>query len=370
MPQIDSKALNTMLKNGELANIYYIYGTDIEGVEKMTKNIIKSAVGDNEDFALTKTDGKYVDFSSLEDTIGMMPMMSDYNCILINDYNCEKPFDDMRGKKAEDINKKLIEILKNIPPATVVVFNVTGFEIETKFDYKSKKTVIKDKNKKLADFAAKNGILCEINTKTANELAKDITNKISARGGMISLANAKNLAEMCLCDTVALNNEIDKLCVYAQGREITLDMLNLLVHRQNDITVYKLANAVALMDKNTALTAIDELNIDYSNKMMIFTVIANTFIDLYRASCAVKSRKTVDDTVNDFGYGANRAFVVRNAFRDCSRMSTERLRDCVKILRDTALQLNSTADDPRIILEQAVVKMLMTNNQRRIYDKN
>ena len=64
MPQIDSKALNTMLKNGELANIYYIYGTDIEGVEKMTKNIIKSAVDDNEDFALTKTDGKYVDFSS------------------------------------------------------------------------------------------------------------------------------------------------------------------------------------------------------------------------------------------------------------------------------------------------------------------
>ena len=250
MPQIDSKALYTMLRNGELANIYYIYGTDIEGVEKMTKNIIKSAVGDNEDFALTKTGGKYVDFSSLEDTIGMMPMMSDYNCILINDYNCEKPFDDMRGKKAEDINKKLIEILKNIPPATVVVFNVTGFEIETKFDYKSKKTVIKDKNKKLADFAAKNGILCEINTKTANELAKDITNKISARGGMISLANAKNLAEMCLCDTVALNNEIDKLCVYAQGREITLDMLNLLVHRQNDITVYKLANAVVSMENS------------------------------------------------------------------------------------------------------------------------
>ncbi|MBR1591925.1 MAG: DNA polymerase III subunit delta [Ruminococcus sp.] len=368
MPQLDQKSLISRLKKNQLANIYYIYGSDIISVENITRQIVKAAVGDNEEFALTKINGKYIDLSSLEDTIGMMPMMSDYNCILINDYNCEKPLEDMRGRKAEDINKQLFNILKDIPPATVVIFNVTGFEVETRYDYKSRKNVIKDKNKKLADLAAKNGILCECAVKNANELAKDIVNKVSSRGGMIRLENARELAEMCLCDTIAVNNEIDKLCAYAQGREITGDIINLLVRRQNDMTVYKLANAVALMDRNAAFGAIDELNIDNNNKMLILTVVSGTFVDLYRAACAIKSGKSIDDTVRDFGYPANRAFVMKNAFRDCSGMSINRLRDCVKIMRDTAVQFSSSSTEPRIILEQAVTKMLMTKNQRRIYD--
>ena len=362
MPQIDPKSLSAQLKKGQLANLYYIYGSDINSVEQITRQIIKTAVGDNEEFALTKINAKYIDLPSLDDTVSMMPMISDYNCILINDYNCEKPLDDMRGRKAEDINKKLLDILKNIPPATIVILNVTGFVIETKYDYKSGKNIIKDKNKKLADFASKNGILCECAVKNSNDLAKDIVNKVSARGGMIRLENARQIAEMCLCDTLAINNEIDKLCMYAQGREITEDMINLLVHRQNDMTVYKLANAVAFMDRFTAFKAIDELNIDYSNKLYIFSAIANTFIDLYRAACGKQSGKNIDDVANDFGYAANRAFVVKNAFRDCSRMSISRLRECIKIMRDTAVQFNSTYTDPRIILEQAVAKMFITKN--------
>ena len=49
--------------------------------------------------------------------MGMMPMMSGLQLHTYKrDYNCEKPFDDMRGKKSEeDINKKLIEILKKYP---------------------------------------------------------------------------------------------------------------------------------------------------------------------------------------------------------------------------------------------------------------
>ena len=55
----------------------------------------------------------------------------------------------------EDITKSLIEALKKIPQQTVVIFNVTGF------DLKNGKKTITGKNKKLVDFAAKNGIVCE-----------------------------------------------------------------------------------------------------------------------------------------------------------------------------------------------------------------
>lgn len=354
MPYTDAKTIAAQLKKDELKNFYYLFGADVPAVEKLTRMVIKAAVGDNEEFALNKFNGRKLDFSELYDTMQMMPMMSEYNCILVNDYNCEKPREDMRGQSAEELNKKLMEVLKEIPPQTVVIFNVTGFEV------KSKKGKVTDKNKKLADFADKNGIICESALKTANELSKDIAARVSARGGMISVNNARELAEMCLSDPLTINNEIDKLCAYADGREITLDMLHELVHVQSDMTSFRLADAVSSMNRKAAFEAIDEMNIDSKNRAEVMAVITGAFIDMYRAACARQAGRGVNDVMSDFGYKWE--FKVKNAFRDSSRMSVRRLRACLGILRDTAVQLNSSPLDPRTAIEEAVIRMLMTRN--------
>lgn len=363
MAKTDSKTLISSLKKGELSRIYYLFGADVTGVERMTKQIIKAAVADNADFALTKLNGRRFDLSELYDLIGQFPMMSEYNCILINDYNCEKPYEEMRGKSADDVTKKLLEILKDIPPQTVVIFNVTGFEIKVQRDYKSGQNIIKDKNKKLADFAAKNGVLCEFPMKTPAELSKIIAAKVSARGGLISLENGRELAEMCLCDELAVENEIEKLCAYADGREIDRTMIHELVHVQNDTTVYNLANAVASLNAQAAFEAINELNVDVENRSIVLYAITSAFLDLYRAACAKKCGVTPEKTAADFDYG-KRTFLVKNAFRDSSRMSIERLRQCIIILRDTTLKLNTSPSDPRVAVEQAVTKMLNLSDKR------
>ncbi|MBP5378198.1 MAG: DNA polymerase III subunit delta [Ruminococcus sp.] len=360
MPQTDPKTIKAELKKGGLKNLYYIFGKNIPEVEKLTKQIIKAAVGDNEDFALNKIDGRYLDTSELYDMMQMMPMMSEYNCILINDYNCEKPRENMAGLRVEDLNKKLIEVLKDIPSQTIVIFNVTGFEIAAKTDYKTGKSIIKDKNKKLADLAAKEGALVECPIKNENELAKDIAASVSARGALISLDRARELAEMCQSDTLTICNEIDKLCSYVGSGEITSDVLYNLVHRQSDVTFFKLADAVAAFNKRAAFEALDELMQDRDNRGAVLANITGSFIDMYRAACARKRGKQIQDVKDDFSYIWD--FKVKNAFRDSSRMSIRRLRDCIKILRDTNIILNSGGGDEKTILEQTVTKMLMTKN--------
>lgn len=348
----DQKTIISRLRKGELDNLYYIYGQNVTGVQTVTKHIIRTAVGDNEEFALTRLDGKKIDFSELYDMIQMMPMMSDYNCILINDYNCEKPREEMRGQTSDTFNKKLIETIKEIPPYTVVIFNVTGFEVKTK------KGKITDKNKKLADFAAKNGIVCEMGLLSPAEMTDFIISEVSVGGAGISKNNARELADMCLYDILTVRNEIDKLCAFAQGKEITHDMLNLLVHRQSNVTVFQLADAVAAFNQRAAFNALDELMTDKNNRGSVLANITNSFLDMYRASCARNSGKNISDVMSDYSYVWE--FKVKNAFRDSSRMSTARIRACIKILRDTAVQLNSTGTDEKIVLEQAVTRMLMT----------
>ncbi|WP_173385140.1 DNA polymerase III subunit delta [Ruminococcus flavefaciens] len=360
MPQTDPKTIKAQLKKGELKNIYYIFGKNVPEVEKLTKQIIKAAVGENDDFALNKLEGRYLDISELYDMIQMVPMMSEYNCILINDYNCEKPREVMAGIRAEDVNKKLLDALKDIPPQTVVIFNVTGFEVPVKNDFKTGRSVIKDKNKKLFDYAAKVGEAVECPIKSENELAKDIAASVSARGGLISLDNARELADMCQSDTLTIRNEIDKLCAYAGKNEITSDILHNLVHRQSDATFYKLADAVAAFNKRAAFDALDELMQDRDNRGAVLGNITASFIDMYRAACARQKGRQIADVKADFGYVWE--FKVKNAFRDSSRMSIRRLRQCVEILRDTNMMLNSGSCDEKIVLEQTVTKMLMTKN--------
>ncbi|MGN0581019.1 MAG: DNA polymerase III subunit delta [Ruminococcus sp.] len=346
MAQIDPKTLMSQLKKGELQNFYYIYGQDISTVESLTAAIIKKAVGDNTDFALNKLEGGNLDVSKFRDMAEMMPMMSEYNCILVNDYNCET--------QREEVTKALIEALKAIPPATIVIFNITGFDV------KDGKKKIQGKNKKLADLAVKIGIACEAPLKTASDLAKEICTKVSVRGGMITLPAARELAEMCLCDTLMISNEVDKLCSYAGSNEITVDTVHLLVPRQNDVSVFNLADAVAAFNKKAAFDALDELFAQRANPNSILGSISGVFIDMYRAVCAKRSGKSLNDVISDFEYKWD--FKVKNAFRNTSRMSVRRIRACITVLRDTAFKLNSSAADPKILIEEAVTQMLAVKN--------
>ena len=361
MSILEPKAIAPALKKGEVSNIYYIYGTDVTEVERVTGQIIKAVVGDAEDFALTKLQGRLLDFDSLYDLVQMMPMMSEYNCILINDYNFEKPAENMRGHTADFYNDRLMSIIKEIPPQTVVICNVTGFSVATKYDSKKRDYVISDKNKKLADYAAKNGVVCKCSKRTPQELSKTIANKASARGGMIPVRTAERLAQMCLCDSLRIDNEIEKLCAYAAGREITMEMLDELVHEDSEMTGFKLAAAVASMNSRAAFDAIDEMNIDDKNRMMVLSAVQTTFLDLYRAAIAVNSGVGVDQVVSDFGY-YGRKFAVEKAFRDCRKMSVRKYRGCIKILRDINVLLNSSAADPKTVFEEAVTKMLALKN--------
>ena len=364
MPITDPKALKAKLKKGEFDNIYYIFGQNVPEVDKLTKLIIKTAIGDNEEFALTRYEGRYLDFSELYDTVQMMPMMADYNCILINDYNCERPRENMAGLKADDITKKLLEAIKEIPPQTIVIFNVTGFEIDIRYDYKTKSNIIKDKNKKLADFAAKHGLAIECAVKNAQELAKDIAASVSARGGFISVRTAQEIAELCHCDTLCIKNEIDKLCSYSGSSEITSELVRDMVHYESGVTPYNLADAVISFNEKAAFEALDELMANKDNRGVVLNAIMSSFLDIYRIQCARRCGKSADAVKQDFAY-YSRGFAIDKLYRNGSKISLEMLRKCISILRDTNIRLNSTGGDEKVELEQMVAKMLMISNKRR-----
>lgn len=331
------------IKSGDIKSIYYFYGKDILMIEKLTALILKRLIKSSTD-GYIKLDGGNLNLSELSDMAEMYPMFSEYNCILINDLNA----DSLVGEGL----KRLLEIIKGIPPTTIIIFNITGF------DLKMGKRTVSAKNKKLISMVVENGIVCEANFKTGSELIRAIIDRAKKEGCAINKNNAEEIVELCLCDSMLIKNELDKICAYADGSEITKEMIGMLVSKQLDSNAFALAKSVVSLRTNESMQILDELMEQRAEGIVVLSAISSAFIDLYRARAALANNKRADNVVKDFNY-RGREFVVRNAFNSCGRISLEHLRECLKILREADLSLKSMRTNSRVIIEKAIIEMLM-----------
>lgn len=342
MAVVDHKTISAKIRQGDLSGVYYFYGADIVQIEDITRKLLKKATGGNETMALVKYDGKSLDMQQLNDAAEMFPMMSPYNCILISDFNAEKC--------SEEQLSRLFKIIEDTAESTVIVFCITGFDVK---DGKKSPTA---KNKKLIDKIAKKGTVWEAVQRTFPEISKSLIAGAQRRGCTMGRSAADMLVSRCMGNTVQLSSELEKLSTHANGGEITVKMINDLVAPSVETTVFALAKAVISLRSSAAMEELDRLYAMRTERTFIVHAVASAFTDLYRACIAWRSSKTVPDMQKDFGYRFD--FVVKNAFRDCRRITPERIRACITVLRDLELKLNSSAAEERVLLETAIVKML------------
>lgn len=345
MPLVNETALARDIRNNEIANIYYFYGKDVAMIEAYTKKLIKKLVPpDEQAMNYQSFDGKNLDLSALADCCEVYPMFSDRVVVSVNDLNAD-------SLNAEDF-KFLTKILVDLPETTTVIFYATGVDL-----YKNKSRLT-DKNSKLSDFCAKNGVSCDFALKSVSEIGKIIAQKVSKNGCVISKKTAEYLAEKCGGDTVFANSEVQKLCSYANGGEITEQTVDLLCVRKLEADSFKLASAIIKNDAKKAFSMIDELFSLQTDSFAILSALSMSFIDIYRASVGKSKGKSPSDISSDFSYPKNRSFAVTNAFRDCSNVLPKRVRRCMSVLCEADIAMKSLRTDNRLILEEAVAKML------------
>lgn len=343
MATCDPKALSGSIRKGELERVYYIYGADLVQVQQLTTALIRKATGGNADMALTRFDGQKLELKALEDALRQFSMLAPRNCIQVHDLNA----DSLRN----DQLKQLLALLPEIGDATLLIFDVIGF------DPKKGKRSPQEKNKKLIDAVAKNGVVCEAVQRSASVLAKELSGHAKRQNRVLPRDSAEELVQLCMGNTLILRSELEKLCAYAgTGNTITVKMVREVTSPQLETTVYALANAVVSQRPKAAMDELDKLYAMRTNRTFIVHAIASSFLDLYRAAAALRAGKRTEDMKQDFGYSFD--FMVKNAFRDCRRLPPERLRACIRVLRDLELQLNSTVVDERVLLESAIVTML------------
>ncbi len=341
MAEITPLELGKKLKSGEKDKLYYIYGADIAAVEAATKAVLKKYLGKNWESEITRLDGKNLDAGNLSDISEMNTLFAEFNVILINDLNAEE--------LKQDSFDMLWKTLNELPEQTVLVVNITGFDVKKGQKY------FAGKNKKIADYFAKNGTVCCCARKSAYELAKIISAKVQKNGCTISSSAAEMLASYCLMDTMQIENEISKLCSYRENQEIRKEDIELLVPGQLETDSFKFSDAVLSKNTKTSFIILNELLTKYDNPGIILSAVSMAFLDLYRAKSALSSGKHSSNVINDFQYG-KRSFVVDKAIGKCRKVSVENIRTCMTVLRNADRKLKRTSD--KEVINTEMEKML------------
>ncbi len=341
MAKIEEPRLKADLKAGQLSRVYFLFGEEHFLTKTYENKIIEAALGKE------PSDLNFVRFNeappsdTLSDFADSMPFFAEYKVIVINDLDADK-LDNAEMKAYADI-------IEQLPDTTVLVISQTGIEIDAKKP--------KAKMKKLMEAAEKAGVLCEMKHMSASQLAQMANKKAARFNCNLSQENAVLLAELCGKDMNLLSTEVQKLCDYTGSGEITREAIDALVPKLVDTSIYTLASELFAGKTAKAFRILDDLFIQRIEPVVILSTLSGHFVDCYRAKLAQLSKKAANDAAAAFNYPRNRTFVMTKAFGSVKYLSVDYLRQCVEILYDTNLLLNSSRADRRTLIERALTEI-------------
>ncbi len=333
--------LNTSIRGGNLARVYFLYGKEVFLTKTYSDRIVKKAVGAEPlDFNLIRLKGDSSP-EAIGNSLESVPLFSELKCVVINDFDPEKT--------DSDSLKKIIDIISDVPDYSIFIIEITGIDIDPK----------KAKTKKVISAADKAGIVCEFQPLTPAKVGELIIKKCAKTGCIISRENANYIAELTLMNLTLVGEETKKLCDYVGKGEITREIIDTLVTKQLDTSIYELATAITSGKRNLAFEILDDLINQRVEPVVIMSALSGTFIDYYHAKIGKNAGLAPNQTAEAFMYPKNRVWVINKAVTAAARLSLPYLRTCLSALDEADLRLKSSAASSRTIMEEAIVKLMV-----------
>ncbi|MCH5321238.1 MAG: DNA polymerase III subunit delta [Eubacterium sp.] len=346
MARLNETQLKAQIKNGDISNAYLIYGEERYLKEHYISQLKKKIVDLTfESFNLHQFNSKDTALDDILKDAQMLPMMSEYNLVLVCDYPIEKSKSDI---------KLLTEFLDDVPESTVLIFHYDAIEPDVK----------SAGFKKILTAFDKAGAVVNLEKRSENDVAKLLVSGAKKRGSAIDINNAKYLISVSGNDLKNLLNELDKLSYYAQGKEITKDIIDSMATKCLQARVYDLSKAVVTGNSDNAYAIIDTLFNMKEEPVSILAVIGGVYVDMYRVKCAKTAGFSYDDVSNHFNY-RGKEFVLRNASRDCAGLTENQLRKSLDEIMNTDLKLKGTSTDKKLLLEELILKLILIAKESR-----
>ena len=317
--------------------LYLLYGDEPALLFAWKKRLL-SFLSSNDNM-IDRIDGQKLDLSTLYDLCGLTPMLGGRRIVVVDDF-------DITSLSEGDL-KDLTEIVKGLFGNVSLVLSAKPETIDVKKNKKSAKFI---------DACDKTGIVAEITLPDDATLKKQLAAYCKKLGCELSPQAAGQLIEHCGSDLGLLLNECQKLCAYSNGGEITFDMIISVCSKTIEGDIYALFKLIVQGNTTGLLKEIDSLMSLHHPVAMLLSNLGSSFCDLARACAARSSGHTADNMADDFSYKFR--WRAQNAFRDCSKFSSENIFSACEIIAEADSRLKSSQPDERVLLEHTAIRLI------------
>ena len=199
------------------------------------------------------------------------------------------------------------------------------------------------------------------------DLLRFVAREAEKAGCALPRQAAQKLLEYAGQDLTTLQNEVEKLCAYALGQgqgEITLAMIEELVAKSTETTVFLLSGALVAGNYEKAYTLLDALFYQREEPIAILGALATSYVDMVRVRAALENGGTYGDAAQ-YGDYKGKDFRLKKAQQNVRGVPQQVLRESLHLLLEADMALKGSRLEPRIILDELIAKLLLAARRER-----
>lgn len=347
MPKVTQREFERQVKDKNFSKLYFIYGDDVYNIACAKDALIKQIVENRSNsFDYSEIDGQNFDIYKLGLSLEQYPINAIRKCVLIKNLDVDL----LSSNELEE----LYSILSDIPEYCSLIVCQTTIKIDNKSSSKWKKTV---------SLMEKIGVVLKIDTQIKTSIEKETVKLANKRNKVLSFKNASLICNLCGNDLLKIKNEIDKVCAFEENEEISKDSIERVVTGNFETNVFEMCKMLTAGRYCETFKILHSLFFQKEEPIAILSVISSVYVDMYRVKVAVQSGLPGSYIADVFDY-KRKEFKIKIAEKNIVNISMDSLKKIIEILVQVDLKLKSSRVNPQIILELALVKIMLLQNNR------
>lgn len=306
---------------------YLFYGLETFFMEKEIKKIIDNA--NIPGYAINKYDLEIDLLDDILEDASMISLFDEKKIIVVdNAYIFTRKV--VKNPLSHNLDN-LLKYLQNPNPNTIIIFNIIYEKI--------------DSVKKISKEIKKNGIVKEFN-KSENivDIAKNLFGDYQ-----IGITDLNFFIDRVGKDLLILEQEVNKIKVYkGDDKKITKEDIISLTHKNIDIDIFALIEAIVSKNKDKAMEIYGEMIKRNEEPIKIIVMLGNQFRIIYQAKELYNKGYTEGNIATKLGIHPYR---IKLALQSGRRYSSELLLDCLEKLADLDINIKNGTIDKNFGLE-------------------
>ena len=278
-PKTDNTSMQELkqaLRAGTPGNLYLFHGEEAYLREYYLSELKKVLLPEGlEDFNLHTAQGKECSVAWIEQAINCFPMMSERTLVLVTDFDVFA-----LGEKDRDA---LTALLSDLPDYCCLTF------VYDLLPYKA------DGRSRLAAAIKNRGSTVNFQRQEQGDLTDWICRRFKAAGHAIDTEDARYLIFLCGDLMNNLASEIGKIAAYSTTQRITREQIDAVAIPLIDAVVFQMTDAMAHKNFDKAASVLADLLHAQESGIMILSVMAKYFRQLYTARLYLDNGKSREE---------------------------------------------------------------------------